>query len=64
MAIARLGQDGTPGLGTGRRRRDDRPGSTASPTDRLGHYTKGICIIMVVMMHSTLGVEAAAGARG
>ncbi|MDA7946140.1 MAG: acyltransferase family protein [Hyphomicrobiaceae bacterium] len=25
-------------------------------------YAKGICIVMVVMMHSTLGVEAAAGA--
>ncbi|WP_374991432.1 acyltransferase family protein [Bradyrhizobium sp. LHD-71] len=27
-------------------------------------YGKGICIIMVVMMHSTLGVEAAAGQQG
>jgi uncharacterized membrane protein YcfT len=27
-------------------------------------YAKGICIVMVVMMHSTLGVEAAAGANG
>jgi uncharacterized membrane protein YcfT len=27
-------------------------------------YAKGICIVMVVMMHSTLGVEAAAGAQG
>ena len=27
-------------------------------------YTKGFCIIMVVMMHSTLGVEAAAGREG
>jgi uncharacterized membrane protein len=25
-------------------------------------YAKGFCIIMVVMMHSTLGVEEAAGA--
>ena len=25
-------------------------------------YAKGFCIIMVVMMHSTLGVEKAAGA--
>ena len=25
---------------------------------------KGLCIIMVVMMHSTLGVEAAAGTEG
>lgn len=27
-------------------------------------YAKGFCIIMVVMMHSTLGVEAAVGAEG
>ncbi|CAM5296268.1 Inner membrane protein YcfT OS=Afipia felis OX=1035 GN=ycfT PE=4 SV=1 [Afipia felis] len=27
-------------------------------------YAKGICIIMVVMMHSTLGVEAATGGTG
>jgi uncharacterized membrane protein YcfT len=27
-------------------------------------YAKGICIIMVVMMHSVLGVELAAGERG
>jgi uncharacterized membrane protein YcfT len=27
-------------------------------------YAKGICIIMVVMMHSVLGVELAAGANG
>lgn len=27
-------------------------------------YAKGICIVMVVMMHSTLGVEAAAGRQG
>ncbi|MCC6947481.1 MAG: acyltransferase family protein [Bradyrhizobiaceae bacterium] len=27
-------------------------------------YAKGICIVMVVTMHSTLGVEAAAGAEG
>jgi uncharacterized membrane protein YcfT len=27
-------------------------------------YAKGICIIMVVMMHSTLGVEAASGREG
>jgi uncharacterized membrane protein YcfT len=27
-------------------------------------YAKGICIIMVVMMHATLGVEAAAGREG
>jgi uncharacterized membrane protein YcfT len=27
-------------------------------------YAKGLCIILVVMMHSTLGVEAAAGREG
>jgi uncharacterized membrane protein YcfT len=27
-------------------------------------YAKGFCIVMVVMMHSTLGVEKAAGAEG
>jgi len=27
-------------------------------------YAKGICIVMVVMMHSTLGVEAASGHEG
>ncbi len=27
-------------------------------------YAKGFCIVMVVMMHSTLGVEAAAGREG
>jgi uncharacterized membrane protein YcfT len=27
-------------------------------------YAKGICIVMVVMMHSTLGVEAATGQHG
>src|SRR5438045_9170121 len=27
-------------------------------------YAKGICIVMVVMMHSTLGVELAAGREG
>jgi uncharacterized membrane protein YcfT len=27
-------------------------------------YAKGFCIVMVVMMHSTLGVEASAGAQG
>ena len=27
-------------------------------------YAKGICIVLVVMMHSTLGVEAARGREG
>jgi uncharacterized membrane protein YcfT len=36
------------------------------PTDRIDwvDYAKGICIVMVVMMHSVLGVEAAAGQTG
>src|SRR5262249_4665635 len=28
------------------------------------HYCKGFCIVFVVMMHSTLGVEQAAGQDG
>lgn len=36
---------------------------TASRLDWVD-YAKGICIIMVVMMHSTLGVEAAVGREG
>jgi uncharacterized membrane protein YcfT len=37
-----------------------------SRTERIDwvDYAKGFCIIMVVMMHSTLGVEAAAGHEG
>jgi len=40
--------------------------STAAASDRLDwvDYAKGICIVMVVMMHSVLGVEAAAGQTG
>ena len=39
------------------------------PSDKAGRidwvdYAKGFCIIMVVMMHSTLGVELAANAKG
>jgi len=39
---------------------------TAAASDRLDwvDYAKGICIVMVVMMHSVLGVEAAAGQTG
>ncbi len=39
---------------------------TANGTSRVGwvDYAKGICIVMVVMMHAVLGVEAAAGATG
>jgi uncharacterized membrane protein YcfT len=41
-------------------------GTAASPPSRVDwvDYAKGICIIMVVMMHSVLGVEAAAGRTG
>ncbi len=40
--------------------------SPTNPASRLDwvDYAKGICIIMVVMMHSTLGVEAAVGHEG
>jgi uncharacterized membrane protein YcfT len=40
--------------------------SAASPDGRVDwvDYAKGICIVMVVMMHSVLGVEAAAGETG
>src|SRR5246500_1260987 len=42
---------------------------TANGTSAAGRvdwvdYAKGICIVMVVMMHSVLGVEAAAGQDG
>jgi uncharacterized membrane protein YcfT len=39
---------------------------TASPTGRVDwvDYAKGFCIVFVVMMHSTLGVEAALGHEG
>ncbi|GAB1718064.1 MAG: acyltransferase 3 [Nitrobacter sp.] len=41
-------------------------GTAALKTERVDwvDYAKGICIIMVVMMHSVLGVEAAAGQTG
>ncbi|MDF0494180.1 acyltransferase family protein [Bradyrhizobium yuanmingense] len=40
--------------------------STAASTARIDwvDYAKGICIVMVVMMHSVLGVELAAGQTG
>ena len=40
--------------------------SNSSPPGRVdwADYAKGFCIIMVVMMHSTLGVEEAAGREG
>jgi uncharacterized membrane protein YcfT len=37
---------------------------TGAPRIDWVDYAKGICIVMVVMMHSTLGVEAAAGETG
>jgi uncharacterized membrane protein YcfT len=50
------------------------PNGTSDATNRLApaadgrvdwvDYAKGICIVMVVMMHSVLGVEAAAGQTG
>jgi uncharacterized membrane protein YcfT len=41
-------------------------GTSATPPGRIDwvDYAKGICIVMVVMMHSVLGVEAAAGQTG
>ena len=41
-------------------------GTAALKNERIDwvDYAKGICIIMVVMMHSVLGVEAAAGQTG
>src|SRR6059058_4777372 len=47
--------------------RNDTPiAPTAPSTPRIDwvDYAKGICIVMVVMMHSVLGVEAAAGETG
>jgi uncharacterized membrane protein YcfT len=51
--------------------RNRRSGTAMKPnadiaTDRVAwvDYAKGICIVMVVMMHSTLGVGAAAGGEG
>jgi uncharacterized membrane protein YcfT len=41
-------------------------GTSAGDSPRIDwvDYAKGICIVMVVMMHSVLGVEAAAGESG
>src|SRR5947199_2359358 len=47
--------------------RNDTPSAaTGTSTPRIDwvDYAKGICIVMVVMMHSVLGVEAAAGQTG
>src|SRR5436305_10941852 len=40
------------------------PGTSAAGRVDWVDYAKGICIVMVVMMHSVLGVEAAAGQTG
>ncbi len=42
----------------------NRPAPAADGRVDWVDYAKGICIIMVVMMHSVLGVEAAAGQTG
>src|SRR5258708_36614201 len=56
------------------RHRPSRKGTRAGSETAMAHaqvqhgrvdwvdYAKGFCIVMVVMMHSTLGVEKAAGA--
>ena len=44
-------------------RRDKRPACRGRRVDWVD-YAKGICIVMVVMMHSVLGVELAAGQTG
>jgi uncharacterized membrane protein YcfT len=53
-------------------RNDTAPSRTGTPAEAMTapsrvdwvDYAKGICIVMVVMMHSTLGVELAAGREG
>ncbi|MBU6464058.1 MAG: acyltransferase family protein [Bradyrhizobium sp.] len=42
----------------------DRPARSAGERVDWVDYAKGICIVMVVMMHSVLGVELAAGQTG
>ena len=42
----------------------ERPAAVAGRRVDWVDYAKGICIVMVVMMHSVLGVEAAAGQTG
>ena len=42
----------------------DRSAGPAGPRVDWVDYAKGICIVMVVMMHSVLGVELAAGQTG
>src|ERR1700730_7253344 len=59
-----------------KRHRPSRKGTAADSETAMAHapirqgrvdwvdYAKGFCIVMVVMMHSTLGVEAEAGREG
>src|SRR5882672_5750304 len=42
----------------------ERPATVAGERVDWVDYAKGICIVMVVMMHSVLGVEAPAGQTG
>src|SRR3979409_2773747 len=42
----------------------ERPAQSAPVRIDWVDYAKGICIVMVVMMHSVLGVEKAAGQTG
>ena len=53
---------GTPMTPNGTRRHRD-PSVRSRRIDWVD-YAKGICIVMVVMMHSMLGVEEAAGRDG
>ena len=46
------------------RKRHIRRRPARSPRIDWVDYAKGICIVMVVMMHSVLGVELAAGQTG
>ena len=50
--------------GNGTAPTDRRAAATASARVDWVDYAKGICIIMVVMMHSVLGVELASGKTG
>jgi uncharacterized membrane protein YcfT len=50
--------------GTMRLMASGRPAPGVPPRIDWVDYAKGICIVMVVMMHSVLGVEAAAGQTG
>ena len=51
-------------MGTDIARSPSAPGPTARQRIAWVDYAKGFCIIFVVMMHSTLGVEQAAGREG